>query len=302
MTTSIASLYELFNAKQYDACMQQLQSVTPADLAADAAATVAYHDLYGRVCYMLGLYDQAEKSVAAGAAVGGAQQLAPLTQAVADARNLLAKAPAVFSSGDWARGKDVLRIGGSITHPYQVQLAQAQRVFDTNSQTGYTANVDLLLDAHRMPSLKDGEFDAVCSAHTIEHLINPLLALEEWRRVLKPGGLILSVVPNKEKTFDHKRPLTTLEHLIEDYKSGSTALNWHHVLEFLRGHDVDRDIAYKGDKEAHFRHVIDAPQFNVHVHVFDLPLVYVMHEYAGFKTLGAFEADVGIYYFGQKKP
>ncbi len=301
MSTSLESLYELYNAKHYDECMARLRESTPADAAVDAASAVAYHDLYGRVCYMLGLYDEAQKSVDAGNAAGGALRMAPLVQAVADARNLLGKAPAVFASGEWARDKDVLRIGGSITHPFQVHLGMAHRVCDTNSQTGYTQNVDLLLDAHRMPSLKDEEFDVVCSAHTIEHLINPLLALQEWRRVLKPGGLIFSVIPNKEKTFDHKRPLTTLEHLIEDYKSGSTELNWHHVLEFLRGHDVDRDIAYKGDKEAHFRHVIDAPQFNVHVHVFDLPLVYVMHEYAGFKTLGAYEADVGVYYFGQKK-
>lgn len=300
MSIAIESLFDLYNARQYDRCLEQLRLTPAPGLQDGTPQALAYHDLRGRVCYMLGLYDEARACVREGNEAGQAQAMEPLTRALDDALGLLAMTPVPFSTSAWALGKDVLRIGGSISHPFQVHLGHAARVFDANSQTGYTQSVDLLLDAHQMPMLQDGEFDVVCSAHTIEHLVNPLLALEEWRRVLRPGGHILSVIPNKATTFDHRRQLTSLQHLIGDYESKRTDIDWHHVLEFLRERDVDRDVVYKGDRQAHFKHVSEAPKFNVHVHVFDLPLVYVMHEFAGFKTLGCFEADVGIYYFGQK--
>lgn len=299
MLAELDQIVTMFNTRRYDECMSSLQSM---DLASErsAEALVSYHGLYGKVCYMLGLLKDAQASVDKAIAMGGGDYVADLSTALDDIRSLIAQTPAPFNTDEWARDKQVLRIGGALPRAYQPDLAHAARLFDTNSQPGYTKNVDLLLDAHRMPMLKDEEFDVVCSSHTMEHLVNPLLALQEWRRVLKPGGYIMSVIPNREKTFDHKRPLTTLQHLIDDYHSGRTEIDWHHVLEFLREHDIQRDGVYKGNKQAHFNHLIKAPQYNVHNHVFDQALVYVMHEYAGFKTIGCFEADIAVYYFGQK--
>lgn len=217
-----------------------------------------------------------------------------------EANDVIKKAPPPFNLPAWAYKKEILRVGGLLPLAFESSLESAKRIFDTNSQVGYGGKVDMLIDAHHMPMLKDGEFDVVCSSHTIEHLINPLLALEEWRRLLKPQGLILSIIPNKANTFDHLREVTSLEHLISDYQSKKTSINWFHVLEDLRMHDMKRDAYWAGDKEAHFSDVIKAPMFNIHVHVFDLPLVYVMHEYVGFKTLGCFESDISIYYFGKK--
>jgi SAM-dependent methyltransferase len=300
MLAHLNDIVSLYNNRRYNDCMASLESV---DLAAAQTPEllIHYHDLYGRVCYMLGLFDSAQSAIAKATALGAAERVEPLAQALRDITELVAKTPVPFNTGDWAHDKQVLRIGGGIPHAYQVHLQRAQRVFDTNGQIGYTETLDLLLDAHNMPMLKDAEFDVVCSSHTMEHLTNPLLALEEWRRVLRPSGLIFSVIPNRDKTFDHKRALTTIEHLIEDHHARRTEIDWHHVLDFLRNHDAERDVVYKGDKQAHFNHVMQAPQYNVHNHVFDRALVYVMHEYAGFKTLGCFEADIGIYYFGQKK-
>jgi SAM-dependent methyltransferase len=44
--------------------------------------------------------------------------------------------------------------------------------------------------------LADGAFDIVHSCHTIEHLAEPLAALKDHWRVLKPGGLLLIDAPN----------------------------------------------------------------------------------------------------------
>lgn len=47
-------------------------------------------------------------------------------------------------------------------------------------------------DARCLP-YRDGEFDTVLSAHMLEHLPAPLVALGEMARVLRPGGLLIVV-------------------------------------------------------------------------------------------------------------
>ena len=44
----------------------------------------------------------------------------------------------------------------------------------------------------------DGTFDIVVAKHTLEHMRQPLAALGEARRVLRPGGALLVVVPDAE--------------------------------------------------------------------------------------------------------
>ena len=41
----------------------------------------------------------------------------------------------------------------------------------------------------------------------------------EWNRVLRPGGVIFTIVPHKERTFDSNAPRTPLQHLIQDYET-----------------------------------------------------------------------------------
>ncbi|MGQ3411484.1 methyltransferase domain-containing protein [Natrinema versiforme] len=50
-------------------------------------------------------------------------------------------------------------------------------------------------DAERLPFATD-TFDVVWSSGSIEYWPNPVLALREFRRVLKPGGQVLVVGPN----------------------------------------------------------------------------------------------------------
>ena len=74
----------------------------------------------------------------------------------------------------------------------------------------------LLIDDVELAGVADGSYDAVISSHVLEHLANPLLALAAWRRGTRPGGHVLLIAPHKEGTFDHRRPTTTLAHLVDD--------------------------------------------------------------------------------------
>lgn len=58
------------------------------------------------------------------------------------------------------------------------------------------ATPDVTGDATNIPA-RDGSLDYVVALHLFEHLLDPLVALEEWRRVLKPGGKVVVVCPNQ---------------------------------------------------------------------------------------------------------
>lgn len=50
-------------------------------------------------------------------------------------------------------------------------------------------------DAQELSQFSDGEFDRVVATCVLVHLDNPLKALLEWKRVVKPGGYLTIYVP-----------------------------------------------------------------------------------------------------------
>jgi SAM-dependent methyltransferase len=96
-------------------------------------------------------------------------------------------------------------------------------------------------EAARLETVSDDAYDAVLSSHVLEHISNPLRALREWRRVVRPGGHILLIVPHKDGTFDHRRPVTTLEHMLEDAEADRGEDDVTHLDEVLALHDLERD-------------------------------------------------------------
>lgn len=73
-------------------------------------------------------------------------------------------------------------------------------------------------DAQLMASVADATFDFVHSSHCLEHMRDPKEALENWLRVLKPGGHLVCLIPDEDlyeqgvfpSTFntDHKHTFT----------------------------------------------------------------------------------------------
>jgi SAM-dependent methyltransferase len=86
----------------------------------------------------------------------------------------------------------------------------------------------------------DHALDYVIASHVLEHVANPVAALTEWYRVVRPGGIIYLVVPNRLSAWDHTRELTTVAHLLDDYVRGTTASDPTHIDEFVFGIDWSR--------------------------------------------------------------
>ena len=52
--------------------------------------------------------------------------------------------------------------------------------------------------------------------------------------VLRDGGILFLAIPDMRFTFDHDRPPTTLEHVIEDYERGPEHSKEAHIREVIR--------------------------------------------------------------------
>jgi SAM-dependent methyltransferase len=80
--------------------------------------------------------------------------------------------------------------------------------------------IDIIDDGENLLSVPDSSVDFVIANHMIEHCQNPISTIKQHLRVLKPNGILYMAVPDMRYTFDSERPVTSLEHLIDDYAYG----------------------------------------------------------------------------------
>jgi predicted SAM-dependent methyltransferase len=135
----------------------------------------------------------------------------------------------------------------------------------------------------------DEEYDFVLSCHNLEHFANPVKAVKEWYRILKKGGTMLLVLPDKRFTFDNKREYTSFDHLVNDFIQQTPETDLTHMEEILQFHDMKLDPPLKNDFEA-FRKRCEN-NFNnrcMHHHVYSQDLLDKVFKYAGIQTIGQF--------------
>ena len=90
------------------------------------------------------------------------------------------------------------------------------------------------VDAQTFAGLDADSLDFVISAHVIEHLRDPVGSIVQAVRVLKPGGVLVLVVPDLRWTFDRNRPETTVEHALRDFQDGGEGTARQGYEEHLR--------------------------------------------------------------------
>jgi SAM-dependent methyltransferase len=136
-------------------------------------------------------------------------------------------------------------------------------------------------EATDLSEIATARYDFLLSSNCLEHVANPIKALAEWKRVIKPGSGLILVLPNKEGTFDHRRPVTKFEHLLEDFTRDVGEDDLTHLDEILVLHDLRMDPP-AGDLE-HFRQrsLENFDNRTLHHHVFDVELIERMLDHVG---------------------
>ncbi|MDK2125055.1 methyltransferase domain-containing protein [Parachitinimonas caeni] len=92
-------------------------------------------------------------------------------------------------------------------------------------------------DAQYLEALPDNCVDFIHSSHCLEHMVDVRVALDNWIRVVKPGGFLIITVPDEDyyelgdwpsqRNSDHKWSFTI-------YKPQSTMPKSINVLDLLR--------------------------------------------------------------------
>ena len=137
------------------------------------------------------------------------------------------------------------------------------------------------LDADGLAALADESEDFVIASHILEHLANPLAVLVEIHRVLRPGGLLVLILPDRRFSYDRFRPATTLEHLVEEYHRDVRQVDDAHVVEAIVA-----QVLFNGDADCEPARIAAAqtPELiemhrrrSVHVHSWEMaPFEHVL--------------------------
>lgn len=152
---------------------------------------------------------------------------------------------------------------------------------------GQKTGNQFICEGSQLDEIADGVYDFVIASHSIEHMANPIKAVKEWLRVLKPEGVLLVVAPDKRFTFDHRRQITPFSHILEDYFSGVGEDDLTHLEEILSSHDLLLDSGAGTMSEFTERSRRNFENRSLHQHVFDKDLLRQIFSYCGVEIVYA---------------
>lgn len=130
-----------------------------------------------------------------------------------------------------------------------------------------------------------GAYDFVLSCNNLEHIANPLKAVENWLKLLKPQGTLVLVLPRKESNFDHKRSVTSFEHLLKDYRDNTGEDDLTHLEEIMKLHDLKLDPPAGTPEQFRARSMDNFNNRCLHHHVYDLPLLERICQHFGLAVI-----------------
>ncbi len=126
--------------------------------------------------------------------------------------------------------------------PRGVVVRYVDYLDEAGLREAYAANLDgrrlvipdVVDDGARLASFGAASLDFIIANHMLEHVEDPIAALEQHHRVLKPGGILYMALPDARSTFDAPRPRTTPEHLVRDHREGPEVSRLQHYEECAR--------------------------------------------------------------------
>ena len=136
-----------------------------------------------------------------------------------------------------------------------------------------------ILDAVDLTPMGKKQYDFVLSCNNIEHIANPMKAVEQWLSVLKPEGILVVVAPRKESNFDHNREIVKFDHLLSDFKNKTCEDDLTHLDEILKLHDLAMDAPAGTIDQFKERSLKNVENRCLHQHVFDLDVLKKICEY-----------------------
>lgn len=105
-------------------------------------------------------------------------------------------------------------VGARKTVPEAIGIDMIEKGKSIDSLNGSVSVADIVADVSKPLPVNDEVADFVICRHILEHMIDPIEALENWSKIIKKGGKIVIAVPDEEKirtipmNFEHKHAFT----------------------------------------------------------------------------------------------
>ncbi|ARF12554.1 methyltransferase [Klosneuvirus KNV1] len=141
-------------------------------------------------------------------------------------------------------------------------------------------------DVVNMSIFQEMSYDFVFAPYVLERLINPLQAIKEITRILKPRGFCIVVLPWKDETGDHLREVSQFSEILDHYKIQRDETDVRdHLYEILCNYDVDRDPTVHSIEKLVERSLDHYENRALNVHVFDFDLIKKCFEFFNYTVI-----------------
>lgn len=200
-------------------------------------------------------------------------------------------------------GLEIGALHQPLTVPPQAKVHYVDRMTSPELRREYPelsgwdlTEVDVVDDGETLATVAAESQDFIIANHFLEHTENPIGTIETHLSKLKPGGILFYAVPDKRYTFDFRRPVTPIEHMIADYENGPEGSRREHYDEWCRL-VIDEESSGNSEQAASEEWVakrareLEDAKYSIHMHVWTqaefLQLILAMRERFG----GAFDIE-----------
>lgn len=202
------------------------------------------------------------------------------------------------------KGKNGIEIGGpSVIFSKELPIYQIIDTLDGcnfSNQTIWEGNIiegenfnyyenkkgyQYICEASKLDAIQNEYYDFIIASHCLEHCANTLKTVKEWLRVIKKGGVILLILPDRRYTFDHKRPVNIFEHFEDDLKNDIDETDLTHLKKILKLHDLTMDLPAGTIEQFKNRSLDNYKNRCLHHHVFDFELLQNIYDYFDIKVV-----------------
>ena len=147
-------------------------------------------------------------------------------------------------------------------------------------------SVDIIDDGETLASVEVASQDFIIANHFFEHCQDPIKTLNTLLSKLCPGGIIYMAIPNKDYTFDIKRPVTSYQHILTDHEQGPEHTKKAHFEEWTQ---LVVGISNSSEAAVHTQRLMDE-DYSIHFHVWDQPALTAL--FFKLRRDGHIDADV----------
>jgi SAM-dependent methyltransferase len=169
------------------------------------------------------------------------------------------------------KGIEIGAFNNPLRVPSAVQVQYVDRLTTEDLREEYPESegydlvpVDIVADGETLEPLEDASQDFIIAINFLEHCQDPIGTLGNFFRVIRSGGILFLVIPNRRGNIDVDRSETSIQHLVDDHEKGPEISRWEHYLDWTRSIlKVDDEAQAKSRAEE-----LLADSYSIHFHVF----------------------------------